>query len=50
MQISGIQQYFLHYPAEQEELVLFIHGGPVRPHPLRGIIKAVLDFLQLSLL
>lgn len=26
--INGIQHYFLHYPAESDSVVLFLHGGP----------------------
>ena len=26
--INGIQQYFLHFPAESDYVVLFLHGGP----------------------
>ena len=26
--INGINQYFLHYPSTQQEVVIFLHGGP----------------------
>jgi len=29
--INGINQYFLHYPSSQKEVVLFVHGGPGTP-------------------
>jgi len=28
VQINGINQYFLHYPSTQKEVVIFLHGGP----------------------
>ena len=28
VEINGIQQYFLHFPAESDSVVLFLHGGP----------------------
>ncbi len=28
VQINGINQYFLHYPAQSDIVVLFLHGGP----------------------
>jgi len=26
--INGINQYFLHYPSSQNEVIIFLHGGP----------------------
>lgn len=31
VQINGIDQYFLHYPSPQKEVVIFLHGGPGSP-------------------
>ncbi|MCL2858001.1 MAG: alpha/beta hydrolase [Oscillospiraceae bacterium] len=28
VKINGIEQYFLHYPSPQKEVVIFLHGGP----------------------
>jgi len=28
VRINGIDQYFLHYPSPQKEVVIFLHGGP----------------------
>jgi len=28
VKINGIHQYFLHYPSEQREVILHLHGGP----------------------
>lgn len=28
VQINGIKQYFLHFPAQSDSVVLFLHGGP----------------------
>ena len=28
VQINGIYQYFLHYPSQQKEVIIHLHGGP----------------------
>ncbi|MCL1948179.1 MAG: alpha/beta hydrolase [Turicibacter sp.] len=43
--INGIEQYFLHYPAEAEEVVLMLHGGPGFPNSYTAYyVHPFLDF------
>ncbi|MCL2619341.1 MAG: alpha/beta fold hydrolase [Defluviitaleaceae bacterium] len=46
--INGINQYFLHYPSDHEEVVLMLHGGPGSSTAMGGhTLKEYWDFANL---